>query len=66
MPRDDRDAPPLTPLADPTRNQRRAAATLRREYDRQTGIESRAEAQERYRELGLPTPDPEPEFFNND
>jgi hypothetical protein len=50
--------PQFTFKPGPTKDKYRGAQTLRREIDRTTGsIETRDEAQRRYRELGLRTPD---------
>jgi hypothetical protein len=54
MRKDTRDAPALTPSATPPKNERRRAQTLTRHFDRETStVETRAEAQQRYRDLGL-------------
>jgi hypothetical protein len=50
--------PQFTFKPGPTKDDYRGSQTNRRELDRKTGtIESREEAQRRYRELGLSTPD---------
>jgi hypothetical protein len=50
--------PQFTFKPGPTKDDVRGAQTNRRELDRATGtLETREQAQERYRELGLTTPD---------
>jgi hypothetical protein len=63
MPRDQNLIPHLQPNSEPPRSAYREAQTLSRTLDRATGeIESRADAEQRYREEGLPTPERDPYY----